>query len=301
MLFSFKFKYSWLDTKNDFNKFFFNFSENYKFVEFFQTNYNPGIFDNEKFHHINSIIKFKHKLGFFKKVHSIKSTFLNKNISFKSNFMDNSFSKFNNFNAENLTFKNFDFVEKKLFFYKNNRHILKYIFKKRKKREYYINKFIKKISKSNINNFLNSFEFSLLNVLTNSNFFLNRNDIFFFINNNFVYVNNKVVSNSNLVLKKNDFLMLSFNKYYYFLYKNYINNLNFNINKYHSFFKKNSISNFKNEFNFIEKIILIKNDIPSYLEIDYISMSLVLLYSNIQIYNCYDFKILNVFLKRLNN
>ena len=297
LLFSFKYKYSWIDTKNDFNKFYFNFSENHKFIEFFQNIFVQNDFN--KFQRLNNFIKFKHKLGFFKKVNSIKNVYLNKNNMFKFNFLDNA-NKHALFN-DNLSFKNFDFVEKKLFFYKNNRQILKFILKKNKKRDYFINKFIKKISKSSIINSFTFFEFSITNVLLNSNFFLNKNDVYYFIKNNFVYINNKVVSNINTLVKKNDLISVCYNKYYYFLYKNNLNNLNLNINKYNSFFKKTNTNNLKNDFNFVNKLISLKNDVPEYLEIDYVSMSLILLYTDYTTFNCFDFKLVNLFLRRLNN
>jgi len=76
--------------------------------------------------------------------------------------------------------------------------------------------------------------------------------------------------------------------------------LNLNINKYNNFFKK-STNNLQNDFIFVNKLIILKNDVPNYLEVDYISMSLILLYKNIYFYNNFDLKLLTVFLKRLNN
>lgn len=297
ILFSFKFKYSWVFIKNDFNKFYnlsFNF---YQFNEFFyKNNFNINF---DKFNLLNNYINFKNKFGFFKKINSIKNYYINKNnLTRNYNFESN----FNNFKIDrNLNFKNYDFVEKKLFYYLNNRKIFKNIFQKNKKKEYYLNKFFKKIIKNKSKNFINFFEFSIKNILLISNFLLSKKDLNFFIINNYVYLNNNLLSNINYILKKNDIVSIIYNKYYYFLYKNYLNTINFNFIKYSNFLRRNKYDNFKNEFFFLNKFLFFKNDIPNYIEVDYISMSIFLVYNNIFNYNSQELKILNVFLKRLNN
>jgi len=287
LIYSYQFKYSWIEAKTKFDKLYLNFNDNYHFVEFFQI-YDIDYFF-EKQNKVSNYIKFKNKFSFFKKINSIKTVFLQKNNFNKNNNLENK----NN----NLVFKNFDFIERKLSFFKNNRKILKNIFKKNKKIEFYMNRFLKKISKINFINYLNLFEFSIKNILLNSGFFLNRNDVYYFLKNKFVFVNNKIISDVNYTVKKNDIVNIYFNKYYYFLYRKYLNNLN--LNKYNFFFKKIS-SNLKNDFSYINKLISLKNDVPNYLEVDYISMSLILLYKDIYNYNCFDLKLVNVFLKRLN-
>jgi len=287
LIYSYQFKYSWIDTKTKFDKLYLSTGDNYHFVEFFK-NYNVNLFF-ERRDLISNFVKFKNKFSFFKKINSIKTIFLQKSSFNKNNNLENT--------KNNLVFKNFDFVEKKLSYFKNNRKILKNIFKKNKKIEFYMNRFLKKISKIKFLNYLNLFEFSIKNILLNSGFFLNKNDIFYFLKNKFVFVNNKIVFNLDYIVKKNDVISIYFNKYYYFLYRKYLNNLN--INKYNMFFRKNTF-NLKNDFNFINKSIILKNDVPSYLEVDYISMSLILLYKDVNDYNSFDLKLLNGFLKRLN-
>ena len=287
LIYSYQFKYSWIDTKTKFDKLYLSTGDNYHFVEFFK-NYNVNLFF-ERRDLISNFVKFKNKFSFFKKINSIKTIFLQKSSFNKNNNLENT--------KNNLVFKNFDFIERKLSFFKNNRKILKNIFKKNKKIEFYMNRFLKKISKIKFLNYLNLFEFSIKNILLNSGFFLNKNDIFYFLKNKFVFVNNKIVFNLDYIVKKNDVISIYFNKYYYFLYRKYLNNLN--INKYNMFFRKNTF-NLKNDFNFINKSIILKNDVPSYLEVDYISMSLILLYKDVNDYNSFDLKLLNGFLKRLN-
>jgi len=295
ILYSYQFKYSWIETKSKFDKFYFNNLENYFFIEFFQNLYNDNYF--EKFFIIDNFIKHKNKFGLFKKINSIKSIYLIKNNFYKSD-LDININK--NLLNENLIYKNFDFVERKLFYFKNNRKFLKNIFKKNKKIKHYMNKFLKKISKSSYFNFLNKFEFSISNILLNSGFFLNKNDISFFIKNKYVFINNKVITDINKEINKGDIINICYNKYYYFLYRKYINTLNLNVNKYNNFFRKFTNNNLKNDFNFVNKIIFFKNDVPNYIEIDYISMSFILLYKNIFNYTCFDLKLLTSFLRRLN-
>ena len=126
----------------------------------------------------------------------------------------------------------------------------------------------------------------------------------YFIKNNYVYKNNKILNNSHHILNENDIINICFNKYYYFLYRDYINNIN--SNKFIIFKKLKKFKNtdiLKKDYNFINKIIFFKNDSPKYLEIDYLSMSLILLYKNINYseFNYFNIKLLNVFLKRLYN
>lgn len=123
----------------------------------------------------------------------------------------------------------------------------------------------------------------------------------FFVINNYIYLNNKLLRNADYNLKNNDIVSVIFNKYYYFLYKNYLNTFNFNFIKYNNFLRRNKYGNFKNEFFFLNKFLFFKNDIPSYIEVDYISMSVFLVYNNIFNYSSQELKILNIFLKRLNN
>jgi len=297
LLFSFKFRYSWVFIKNDFNK-FYNLSFNFlQFNEFFYKNNSNIYFD--KFILLNSYVNFKNKFGFFKKINSIKYFYINRSILTKNYNFDNNI---NNYKIDrNLNFKNYDFSEKKLFYYLNNRKILKNIFKKEKKKEYYLNKFLKKIIKNKNKKFVDFFEFSVKNILLISNFILSKKDLNFFINNNYIYLNKKILRNNNYILKINDIISIVFNKYYYFLYKNYLNNFNLNFIKYNNFLRRNKNNNFKNEFLFLNKFLFFKNDVPNFIEVDYISMSIFLVYNNIFNYSSHELKILNIFLKRLNN
>lgn len=104
----------------------------------------------------------------------------------------------------------------------------------------------------------------------------------------------------NYQIKEGDLINICYNKYYYFMYKKYLNDLNSNINKYSNFFKTN-VNKLENDFNFFNKLIFFKNDVPNYIEIDYNTMSLILLYKNINNYTCYELKLLTTFLNRLNN
>lgn len=295
LLYSNQFKYSWIETKTKFDKFYLSNFNNNHFIEFTCINVRCDFFN--KYSIINNYIRYKNKLGVFKRINSIKNSYLLKYNLYKRSFFEKNYVSINN----ELIFKNFDFIERKLFFLKNNRKILKNVFKKNKKIEQFINKFLKKISKTSNFDFLNFFEFSLNNVLINSGFFLSKNDTYFFIKNQYIYVNNKVNTKINFELSSGDIINLSFNKYYYFLFRKSVNSLNLNINKYGNFFRKSISHDLNKDFSFIGKLTIIQNDIPAYLEVDYISMSMILLYKNIYSYNHFDLKLLPVFLKRLNN
>ena len=154
--------------------------------------------------------------------------------------------------------KNFEFFEKKIYFYNYNRNWLKFNFNLYRKKKIFLNKFFKKILKLDILNFINVFEYSVFNVLLNSNFFLNKKDLIFFLKNGFIYINNTVVFNYNLIIKENDVLNICYNKYYFFLYRTYIENVFNSFGNSNFFFRKiNNIedNNLKREFKFINKIV----------------------------------------------
>ena len=299
LLFSVKFKYSWIYLKNDYNKFYPNFFifsnfNNFSFI------YNSTYFN--KYYLLNKKINFKNKFGFFKKIDSIKNFFFLKNYINKNDTIDNYiYNDYSDILLNKINIKNFDLSEKKTFFYKNNRFFLKLLFNKSKKIELYFNKFIKKISKTSSFNFFNFFNFNILNVLINSHFFFNKKDVIFFLDKKYIFLNGSVINFKNKVLKKNDMLSISYNYYFYFIYKNYLNDFYSNQLKYFNFFKKNKKTLLKNEFNFFNKFIFLKNDVSIFIEVDYINMSIIILYTSKFFNSNFNLKILNVFFKRLNN
>lgn len=267
-----------------------------KFNEFFYFKNQTSCF--EKIDYLDNLINFKNQFGFFKKIDFLKNFFFskndfNKNINFDKEFL--------NYDKKKFFIKNYDFSEKKYIYYNSNRNLLKYFFLKNKKRKHYLNKFFKKFSKLNNINYFDCLEFSLKNILLNSNFFLSIKDINFFLKNGFIYLNNKLAKNINKNIKKNDIISIVFNKYYYFLYKNYLNIFNSIFFNKKMFFRKSLNGNLKKDIIYIEKFYYTKNDIKDYIEVDFTTMSIFLVHKNIYVYSDSHLKIYNIFLKRLNN
>jgi hypothetical protein len=108
----------------------------------------------------------------------------------------------------------------------SNRKIIKNIFFKKYTRQRKITKFMINISKKN-NFSLNRMYNFLFIILIQSQFFFFLNDINFFLQNKFIYVNNKIISNKFFEVSVNDCIKLvKFNSYYDY------------ISRIHKFFKK---------------------------------------------------------------
>jgi len=320
--FSYQFKYSWANFENDFLRTFdtnYNDFYNLEFTQFYNNSYLS--FSNKNLI-LNSIITFKKQSIFFKKTINKNLFLLNFLEVFKyedynfvdDNFFKNSFSKnlfiynLNNINLKNsfkkdIDYVSFDYRYKINKYVNDNRKLILSFFKFNLKRQYKKNKFFNKLTKLPFNFFLNTFEFSLSNILLRSSFFFNNRDIFFFINNNYFLLNGVVLKNFNQTLNLNDIFMLSFNKYFFFYYKYTVNNI----------YNNNKISNYvfkKNQLNKLDKIplwllntIYFREDLPNYLEIDFLTLSLKIIYKPF-FYNEYNFmffKLLNFYQKRLYN
>ena len=298
IIYPFKFKYSWIKSINDFNKYYLlDFSKNYyNFTEINQLN---------KYHILQNFIIFKNKINLYKNNTRIKHVYLNKINYFKENLIDKNYFDLD-FSENSFFLKIFEFLEKKIPAYNSNRLFIKFFFNLNKKRKFFLNKFLKKLIKLNNLNFLNFFEYSLKNIIQNSNIFLNNKDLSFFLKNGFVCINGKSCYNYYQNVSVGDCVNIIYNKYYFFFFKNYINDIYQSSYKYNKIFKKvNKLKSteLKKDLKYINKIIFFKNDVPNYLELDYITMSLFLIYKNINClnYNYFNLKLLNVFLKRLYN
>lgn len=84
-----------------------------------------------------------------------------------------------------------------------------------------ITKFLFNFKKFNINKLLFYFEFSLFNVVMQSNFLILKKDVFFFINNGFVFVNGFCIKNKFFQLNIGDRLQILLNKNYYIYLRNF--------------------------------------------------------------------------------
>jgi hypothetical protein len=324
--FSYQFKYSWSSFENDFLRFFeINTNDLYN-LEFTQFNNNILLNIANKFNILNNIILFKKQSIFFKKSTNKNLFILNfldsfkyedqphftnlENNEYKNNLYSNKnyfynleFIDFNqNFNKD-IEYQSFDYRYKINRYVNDNRSMILSFFKFNLKRKYKKNKFFSKLIKLPFKYFLNNFEFSLSNILLRSSFFFNQRDIIFFLKNNFFFINGGALNNYNYVFNINDIFILSFNKYYFFYYRYTINNI-YNNNKISNYiFKKNQNNNISRIPLWLINTSFIKEDLPNYLEIDFLSLSLKIIYKPF-FYNEYNFiffKLLNFYQKRLYN
>lgn len=167
----------------------------------------------------------------------------------------------------------------------NNRKILAFFLKKKIKKNKNFNKFIKNFIKKPLYDFILFFEFSLKNILLRSQFFFNSNDVNFFIKNNLISVNGKIVRNNFFKVNIFDKISVIFDKYYFFYYRNVITNTYINLLKLNNF---HHLSNQKQyDFNKQQKkhspkwaanLIYFREDIPNFLEVDFVLMSFIILY-----------------------
>ena len=74
LVYSLKFKYNWIEIYNDLNKFYFNFSNDNFFTEFFNINLN---FNNNKFENLKKIIFYKNNTNIYKNNINIIMSFNN--------------------------------------------------------------------------------------------------------------------------------------------------------------------------------------------------------------------------------
>ena len=269
------------------------------------------------------MVNFKKQSIFFKKTINKNLFLLNFLDTFKYEdqmIVDNSIGKVNSNNKE-VFVHNLNYVDLNKTFYKDvdyvsfdyryklnkyvndNRSLCLSFFKYNLKRKFKKNKFFSKLVKLPFNFFLNSFEFSLSNILLRSSFFFNYRDIMFFINNNYFFLNGSLVKNVNQVMNINDIFFLSFNKYYFFHYKYVINNV-YNNNKVSNYiFKKNQSNKLDVVPLWLLNTFYVKEDLPNYLEVDFLTLSLKIIYKPFYYneYNFMFFKLLNFYQKRLYN
>jgi hypothetical protein len=127
--------------------------------------------------------------------------------------------------------KQFDLKSVKSLFFKKNKIILAFFLKKKIKNKLKFSKFIKNLIKKSFYSFVLYFEFSLISICLRSHLFFNENDVYFFLKNKFILVNNVIIHNINTSLNIGDKINIIFDKYYYYYYRNVINNINNSIIK----------------------------------------------------------------------
>lgn len=242
-------------------------------------------------------------------------------IDFLKDYRDNKYKNYNfdnsyyedinnQYNIEDSTdLKQFDFKSAKWSFFRHNRSILSFFLKKKIKNKRKFNKFIKNLIKKPFYSFILYFEFSLISICLRSQLFFNENDVNFFLKNKYILINNTPATNIISVLNIGDRLNIVFDKYYYYYYRNVVNNINYSMiklgnynfimdQKKHDFNKQSKSHTPK----WLTNLMYFREDIPNYIEVDFLSMSLIILYK--PLFNELDFnklKFLNYFQRHLYN
>jgi len=118
-------------------------------------------------------------------------------------------------------FKSFDFKKKLFFFLKENRLLIKDLFFHKFVKQKTVTKFFFNLKKFNVNKLINFFEFSLFNIVIQSNFLIFKKDVLFFLKNDFIFVNGSCIKNNFYQIKVGDRVQIVLNKNYYFYLKNF--------------------------------------------------------------------------------
>lgn len=285
--------------------YFFKYSNLENNNEFFIKQFSIKNIQNKN-NTINNIVKIKKKTSILKKKNDYNFIILNYVNVLKNNF-DKNYFNFNVYKNSFIDIKNFDLSRRKKLIIKDNRFLLKKFFELKYFRKKNINKNIIKLSNFNKLDFLYNLEYSLINILMKSDFFLSKNDCLWFLSKGLISVNFVIEKNKNKILKINDIINLSYSNIYFSFYKKtFFNSLNsiYKINKKLWSIQKNRINNTnlkENYPNWINNYKYFKNEIPLNLEIDFLTLSIYILNYNFKYENIskYNLKFLNIYLNRL--
>ena len=196
--------------------------------------------------------------------------------------------KFKKFKSKKIERGNF-FIKKLL--YKSliyNRKILRLFFffnKKVRQRKITRTIFLNQKKKLSTNS---SYGYTVLNILIKSNMFLNLKDILIYINNNNIYINNKLTNKFYHELNVGDCIQfkISYTLYKYILFCKKIVKKYVKIHRYNSwkFFKqkvlkkKKFLKPKKKKFpKYLEILFLFKVNTPRFIEIDFLTLTIFLL------------------------
>lgn len=333
MIYSSKFLFMLFFQNLYFSKFifFFNFLNNKNFLEnkFFNDIYQSKIVNIKFFYFTKYFYYFYFTKYFWKKYNYfffLKSIFLKK----KNNYLNYIFYKnwyyikkkkraFSTIFYKYLKNKNVGFFSKffiKLFDFKKN--VLKYnlenyklinifFFKKNAKKKRLV-KFISSNKHKPNNQIFSALEFYLFNILLRSHFIFFLNDLMFFIQNGYVFVNGLIVTNPFFKLKINDRVQLIIFKNYFFFIKSKLNAFFKNLFKikikiWH--INRNRLNYYKQSSKHIPEwvgnTLLYKNDIPKYLEVDYLILMTIIIFkpNNFYYFNYFFFKFLSNYMFKL--
>lgn len=266
--------------KNQKNLFFFYnsfllFKVTQKFFKFFF--FSNKLQDNF-FFFTKTFINFKLKVGFFKKFNKLRSFYFYKYWRLNKKFKKIKLSLKKNFS------KNFDLKKKIFFLLKENRSIISNLFFSKFTRQKKITFFLSKFKHFSIKKIVKFFEFSLFNILIQSHLLIFKKDIDFFFKNGFIFVNGIVVFNKFFFLNVGDRVQISISNQYYFFFRNFskvLKSFNYKIRlsmrkiflKRKDFYKQKS----NKTPAWVDKIIFSKQVIPKYLEVDFFTLTCVII------------------------
>ena len=225
-------------------------------------------------------------------------------LSFNSNLFqkNNIFYNFHNPISTNLNIKRIKFKPGYMNIWRSARFTFKKIFNLKFKYQYKLTKYFfnfNKILKTKIFYFT---ELTLKNILIKSKFINNECEVDFFIKNNYIYLNGFKCNNKELQVFVNDFIQLIINIKYYISYKWFINfflktkrTFRFNfLKKLKKIYKIKQLRSFT-IFNWVLKNKYLIKDVHKFLEIDFLTLSIFLLFepiffNNFNVYNFLIFK-----------
>lgn len=168
-----------------------------------------------------------------------------------------------------------------------NRLMLANFLNRRVKYQRKFSVFLKGYIKQSFKSFFLFYEFSLSSVLLRSQFFFGVKDVNFFIKNNLIYVNGSPVNNPLKILKESDRVNFIFNKNYFFYYRKmmaFVKSDFFKLKEYKALRKSRSqnyhYSRTKkpDQPSWTRRYGYYGVEVPSFLEIDYLTMTIIIVY-----------------------
>lgn len=201
----------------------------------------------------------------------------------------------------------------KLLLTKHRKMLIKYL-NLRLSRQYRITKKISSFLNTKRARFLFYFDLLLLNILITSRLVIHYTQGLYLINQGFVHVNGCVESNPKTLIQTGSIVQLTFSTVYFDAYVYYYNFCSKYYNKYlNKFFRRRSFDpehSFRRKFlraststKKSRQFVVSKSLVPKWLEVDFLTASLVILYTPTKIkeLNSNNFYYFNFYLKRLYN
>lgn len=193
-------------------------------------------------------------------------------------------------------------------FFENRRIIRFFLKNKFLKKQNKLTTYLVNILKLDTKSILNFFEFRLNIILIRCHYFDNLRDSNFFIKKGFISINNEITFDTECLVKHQDLIKLINKKQYYIYYRRNINNALYSSKKinwaFHRFKKKNRFRKvFTKVYKWIYNGIYFGFDIPYFLEVDYVNLTIIVLKKPLNLYliQYSSVKFLNLYLTRLYN